>query len=220
MAAKITQLINRPDYFEIIRDQLPAILVVESAAQEALAELEDEDPALWRLKVFRERLNPWSDFLESPGDATPIVSVSYDNSSFDQSKSNAVERQHATSTFFIDCFGYGIASDETAGHQPGDEEAAINAHRAVRLVRNILMAGPYTYLGLQGVVGFRWPDSIQIQHPQSDGRFVQNIVGARIALQVRHNEFSPQAQGQPLELISAQVKRSETGQLLLSANYP
>jgi hypothetical protein len=44
-------------------------------------------------------------------------------------------------------------------------------------------------------------------------------VGARVALEVQFNEFSPQVQGETLELVSVQVKRTDTGELLVRADY-
>lgn len=183
------------------------------------------DPRLWRLKVYLERANPWADFINAPDplDVSPIINVAFDTTSYDQSRSNSVQRQRAIAIYHIDCYGYGVSSTEDPdeeGHLPGDEDAALEAHRAVRLVRNILMAGAHTYLGLQGLVAFRWPQSVTIFQPTADERRVQNVVGARIALEVHFNEFSPQVEGEPLELISTSVLRAETGQLLLRADYP
>ncbi len=183
------------------------------------------DPRLWRLKIFLERANPWADFIDSPDplDVSPIINVSFDNTTYDQARSNSVERQRSIAVFHVDCYGYGVSAPEADpddGHVPGDEDAALEAHRAVRLARNILMAGAYTYLGLRGIVGFRWPQSITIFQPSADDRRVQNVVGARIALEVQFNEFSPQVDGEQLELISTLVKRAETGQLLLRSDYP
>jgi hypothetical protein len=62
----------------------------------------------------------------------------------------------------------------------------------VRLARNIIMAGAYTYLGLRGLVWKRFPQSISMFQPQIENRAVQRVVGARLALQVHFNEFSPQ----------------------------
>jgi hypothetical protein len=221
----IETLIDKFDTFELVRDQIAAILVVESAAQMVLAANAvptPKDPNLWKLRVFTERSNPWSHFIDdSPADTSPIVNVSFDGATYDMSKSNVVERQHSVGIFHIDCLGYGKSADVVAGgHQPGDELAAFEAQRALRLVRNILMAGTYTYLGMQKVVGRRWPQSVNIFQPQDDGHHMQNVVAARLALQVEFNEFSPQVQGQIIELISLRVLRAETGQLLLRTDYP
>jgi len=225
--AQITVLTEGPDNFEIIRDQIAGILVAESEAQQALATAGGKDPELWKLRVFAERANPLDGFQEADDgtvDSTPLVNVWFDNASFDASSSNVVERQKATGTFNIDCYGYGVsgpgvADDYAIGHQPGDEKAATEAHRALRLCRRFLMAGAWTYLGLRGTVWKRWPQSISAFQPQIDGRPAQHIVGARFSLAVDFNETSPQVVGSPLTFIAIQVKRKETGEIYLTADY-
>lgn len=218
----IATLIEEPDLFEVIRDEIAAILKVESAAQQALATAAGKDPRLWDLRVFVERSNPWADFVEGPEqlDAPPIVNVSVDNLSFDGAASDTVERQKSTTTYHLDCYGYGVSADDGAGgHLPGDREAALACQRAVRLVRNILMAGEYTYLGLRKTVWRRWIRTIEFFKPPSDAEQAQKIVGGRISLEVQHNEFSPQVVPETLELISTTVRRAETGEILLGADY-
>lgn len=91
--------------------------------------------------------------------------------------------------------------------------------RAIRLVRNILMAGTYTYLGLRGLVWSRSPQSITVFQPQIEARQIQQIVGARLAFRVVFNEFSPQVPAVNLELISVEVRRAEDGQVVANADY-
>jgi len=219
----IPELIDKQDNFEIIRDQIAAILATEIANQMTLATAAGKDPDDWNLKIFVERSNPWEKYLnvtECADISVPIVNVWYDNSNFDQKSSDIVERQTSKSIFNIDCYGYGRSSNEQAGgHSAGDKNAALAVQKAVRLVRNILMAGEYTYLGLRGVVGMRWPQSITVFQPQIDARTIQQIVGARIALHVSFNEFSPQVVGEDLELVSTQVTRQEDGEVFINADY-
>lgn len=227
MPAFITELIDKFDGFEIVRDQIAAILVVEAARQQELAIAASptpKDPALWKLRVFTERTNPWSSFVDVPEDesvdATPIVCVSWDESAVELKASNVVEQQRADGTFFVDCYGYGLSQDTAEGHLPGDEKARREAHRAARLVRNILMAAPYVYLRLQGLVGFRMWTRMQSLAVRSDERFVQHVAAVRLTFQVRFAELSPQVKGVPLTLISVELTKSETGELLLRADYP
>lgn len=220
MPAQITQLIDKRDNFEILRDEIAALLAVESAQQQLLASAAARDPADWELSVFVERAHPWAEFIDSPAVSPPLVNVSYDNQNFDRGASNAVERQKSTAVYHLDCYGYGItASDGGAGHVPGDRQAAEEAQRAVRLVRNILMAGVYTYLGLRGTVWRRWVQSITMFNPPIEERTVQQVVAARIALEVDFNEFAPQVAGDELDLVSATVTRSDNGQILINADY-
>lgn len=156
-----------------------------------------------------------------PGDdVSPLVNVWFDNETFEQSSSNISERQQAQGTFNLDIYGYGRSADNPAGgHFPGDQEAAAAAHRAARLVRNILMASENTYLQLRGLVWQRWPQSITSFQPEQDGQAVQHIWAMRFALSVRYNEFAPQFEGEPLEFVSIEVESADDGELLLGADY-
>ena len=215
MPALIPELITKVDNAEIIRDQIAAILTVELANQGVLSGLPQP-------KVFIERSNPLGQFLtaENPP-AQPVINVWWDSSTFDEATSNVVERQKAEAVYHIDCYAAAASSDVPAGgHIPGDEQAAREAQRAVRLARNILMAGAYTYLGLRGLVWKRFPQTITNFQPQLDNRTAMRVVATRLALQVHFSEFSPQIEGEVLETLMIEILRKETGELLLRAQYP
>jgi hypothetical protein len=216
----ITQLIDKQDNFEIIRDEIAAILVTEVTNQMSLAAGEAKDPNDWKLRIFTERSNPWEQWLDKSDDKSPLINVWYDNSNFNQSASDTVERQKSEAVFNIDCYGFGISANEPAGgHSPGDKTAALEVQRAIRLVRNILMSAEYTYLGLRGTVWSRWTQSITVFQPEINGVQVQQVIGARIAFRVEFNEFSPQFEADVLELVSVDVKRTEDGEIVLEADY-
>lgn len=221
----IDTLIDKQDNFEIIRDQIAAILTLETASQQALAKAADKkNPKLWKFRVFTERSNAieeWRDVNSANDiDASPIINVWYDTGSFPMNKGNTVERQAHDGVYNIDCYGVGFSRDNPGGgHILGDQEAALEAQRAVRLVRNILMAADYTYLGLRGTVWRRWPQSINVFQPQIDGAPVSHVVGARIALRAEFNEFSPQVTPETLEGVTVDVERTEDGEIVLTAEY-
>jgi hypothetical protein len=215
----IDTLIDKQDSFEIIRDKIAAILVTEVNSQMQLATDAGKDPDRWKLRVFTERSNPFEQFLNAQSDKSPIVNIWFDNSSFDPSSSNIYQRQKSESIFNIDCYGYGVSSDDGTGHKPGDREAALECHRAIRLVRNILMSAQYRYLELQGLVWQRWPQSVTVFQPQLDGRSIQQIVGSRLAFKVEFNEFSPQFTPETLDYVSVEVSRAEDGQIIINADY-
>jgi hypothetical protein len=223
MPAKLTELITEQDKLEVIRDEIAGILAVESAGQQALATAADEDPRLWTLRVFTERSNPWSEFSETPDqlDAYPIINVLIENANVDLGASNVVEKQTYEAVFNIDCYGYGVSAElpNDAGHTPGDEAAAKDAQRAARLVRNILMAGAHTYLGLRGVVGRRMVTSITAFQPSIDGRQVQQVSAVRVVLAVKFIQHSQQVSGEPFESVYATCKRRETGEIYFAAQY-
>lgn len=215
------ELIDKQDNFEIIRGQIAAILVTEVANQMSLAVAAAKDPDLWKLRVFLERSNPFEQFLNDPkADTSPIINIWVDNSQFEEKSSNIMERQKSETIYNLDCYGIGISADLPAGgHTAGDEKAAFEVQRAVRLVRNILMASENTYLKLRGLVWQRWPRSIEFFQPQIDGRTIQQVKGARLALRVGFNEFSPQYVPENLELLTTEIKRAEDGQVVIEADY-
>ena len=212
-------LIDKQDNFEVIRDQIAGILKTEIINQMALATAAAKDPDEWKLRIFTERSNPFEEFLNEQTDKSPIVNIWYENSNFEQSGSNVSERQKTIAIFNIDCYGYGISEDDGAGHKPGDREAAFEVQKALRLIRNILMASENTYLKLRGLVWQRWPQNITVFQPQLDGRSMQQIVGARLALKITFNEFSPQVQAETLEYVAIDVKRAEDGEITVEADY-
>tara|TARA_R110002153_G_C13332612_1_gene498613 strand:- start:31606 stop:32289 length:684 start_codon:yes stop_codon:yes gene_type:complete len=219
----ISTLIDKLDTFEIVRDQIAQILADEVASQMAIATSEAKDPDDWKLRIFTERSNPWEQF-QNPDqqnfDKSPIVNVWFDNNTFDMGSSNILERQKTDGVFNIDCYGFGRSKDDGGtGHIPGDKEAALEVQRAIRLVRNILMAAEYTYLSLRGTVWQRWPQSITVFQPQLDSRTVQQLVGARLALRVAFNEFSPQVESVELEAVRVDVLRAENGEIVAQSGY-
>ena len=216
----IDTLIDKQDTFEIVRDQIAAILVTEIANQQVLATNAGKDPNLWKLRIFSERYRPWEQFLNTVTDSSPLINVWVDNMSYDKSTSDPVERQKSECTYNIDCYAYGLSSNNVSGgHNPGDKVSSFDLHRSIKLVRNILMASENTYLQLRGTVWSRWIDSINIFQPDIDAENVQNIIAGRIAFSVVFNEFSPQVTPATLDLLDVKINRKETGELYLEAQY-
>lgn len=226
MPALIPSLIEQVDTLEIVRDQIAAILLVESEGQQQRAALAGKDPTQWELRVFAERTNPWDEFKrgddenQAPPANPPIINVSFNDDSADLGTSNIIERQKFSGIFHVDCYGCGFSSAKQDGHDPGDARAAMESQRAARLCRKILMSAMYVDLGLPGLVWRRWVTTRTSLSPQFDSRPAHHVNVMRIAFQVDYNEFSPQWEGQPLELISIQVDRAENGEVLLKADYP
>jgi len=217
----IPALIDRPDNIEVVRDKIALILATEIASQQALATAAGKDPDDWKLRIFTERSNPWEQFSnQDDDDRSPLVNVWIDSATYDRSASNVMERQKTDAVFNIDCYGYAVSSQDAAGgHKPGDREAAFEVQKALRLVRSVMMAAEYTYLGLRGLVWGRWPQSVTVFQPELDGQTVQQIVGARLALRAEFNEFSPQVAESTLDFLSVDVVRSEDGQILVEADF-
>jgi len=220
VTAVIETLINQPDGFEVVRDKIALILAEEIAEQQVLAAAAAEDPDLWKVRIFLERNAPWEEYENSPTDTSPLCNVTYFESNYDDGSGNRIESQAARSTFYLDCYGYGrSAADGGGGYQPGDEESALVAARAARLVRSILMAGQYKHLGLTGVVTDRKPIKLSSHHPSPSDSTIQNISIVRFELEVRHLEVSPQVVEGLLTQIYATIKRSETGEIYAEIDY-
>ena len=230
MSANIDVLIDKFDNFELIRDEIAAILLVEKENQKVLADAAGKDPALWDFDVFRERTSPWEIIEDIDGKITketPLVNVYFDQMKNVNSASNNIDRQQVNGTFNIDVLaGKNHKTDVDGKIIRGDELAAVEAQRVVRLVRNILMSNIYTYIftatdpasgipvafrGENQIVSERTFNQIQMFQPQINDRPAQHVVGARLQMRVDFLEFSPQITGQQMELISSECTRSSDG---------
>jgi len=215
MTILLQELIDKQDNFEVVRNQIAQILANEVSNQMSLATAAGKDPELWNLKIYTERAQPWEKWLNDQSDSTPIVNVWYDSSNFDKSLGDTVERQRSGTTYNIDIYALGVASNNSeGGHNTGDRESALNAQRGLRIVRNILMADTNAYLQLRGLVGTRWPDSIQAFQPELPENNLIQIWAVRLALNVEFNEFSPQYVPENLEIIDVTLQRDEDGKVL------
>lgn len=207
----ITALIDKVDNFERIRDKIGQILVSEVANQKALAIAAGKNPADWDMDIYIERSNPWD---SGPNDERRIVNIWFESATVDESASDTVERQTMTGIFNIDCVAFGMAEETIDGQITGDEAAARNAAKAIRLVRNILMSSTYTYLDLRRLVGRRYIQGMNSFQPQLISKEADQAIGARLSLAVRYEEYSPQYEPEILEIIHTEVRRSEDGKLL------
>ncbi len=222
----IQTLIDKQDTFELVRDQVAAILALESANQQALAIADGKDPALWELRVYKERSNPWealrTDDGQLPADMSPVINVWYDTSNIDEGASQTIDRQQMNVTINIDVFGIGATTlTPGGGHEPGDRAAALEVQRGARLVRNILMADTYVTLGVprsEGLIGQRQVSNITSYQPEFNNQNAVQVAGLRLALQVKVSESGPMAPGVTLELIDA-VVFDEDGEVLINAQY-
>lgn len=230
MTARITELIDWQDGYELVRDEVAAILAVESVGQQALATAQGKDPNLWKLDVYMERSRPWERWVDvDPEDEindVPIVNVTLDANE-ESTKTSAVRGERSTVRIHIDVYGYACAADSIDGHTTADRSAALVAQRAARLCRNILMSEDYTYLGsprkaLQWVFG-RKVSGLNMFQPEipmkTSPRAAQTILGARIVLEVECKLRVPVFEGQLIEMISLTVDREEDGRVIARADY-
>lgn len=224
MAANIATLINKQDTFELVRDEIASILLLEKDNQKLLAIDEDKNPDLWNFDVCIERSSPW-ELIEDPTSGevireTPLVNVFFDQETFNGIQSNPVEQQRADGVFTIDCLATKVHEKNADGTiSRGDELAARDVQRVVRLVRNILMAGFYTYLNMRGVVSQRDIQSVTMFQPNINDRPAQHVIGCRVNVAVNYNEFSPQVEPVELDLVSLQCTRAEDGFLYFTNSF-
>lgn len=205
-------LIVKQDNFEIVRDQIAGILVAEIENQEVTL---NGGAADYHLDVYVERANPWSKYLGDNPNRTPIVNIWFDSYSTDENASDTINRQTVTALYNIDCYGYGKSANVSGGgHKAGDKEAALESHRAFRLVRNILMSPINAYLDLRGLVWSRKVRSVNTFQPQQDSVTIQEVVATRLVLAVQFNEFSPDNTYDNLEISAIEIKRADDGRIL------
>lgn len=222
MAALITELIDKQDTNEIVRDQIAAILALEIANQKTLALSNGKNPQDYGFDVYLERLRPFLTLTENEyghenGEVkNGLVNVSFDNDMFDNKSSDTVGYQKAKGTFYIDCYAHINRNYNSAG----DEATSKEADRIARLVRNIIMSGIYTYLGLRKTVTKRYIVRREKFVPSDrEGQFFENIVATRITLEVEYIEYSPQQAGVDLELIIVNCEIGEDGLVSFSQQF-
>ncbi len=228
LTARIPFLIDKRDNRELVRDRIAEILKVESEAQQVLALDASQDPNLWKLRVYSERSEPWQAFKDSDLGRLPIVNVWFETGNFDKAGSDLIKTQRAVSTYHVDIYGFGTSEDTESGHIAADLKASREVERALTLVRNILMAAEYTYLGFpqqsalpQGekqIVFSRWPASITAFQPGQAERPVERVSAIRFDLEVTHSEFSPQIPTRTLEVISTSLTRAPDGEWVVIQN--
>jgi hypothetical protein len=210
---QVIPLIEEPDAFESIRDKIAECLATETALQQALAQANGDDPDDWKFLVYAERSRPW-EMYEDGTETTPIVNVWYDSDSFDRGTSNSEDRQTTISTFHVDCFAVSASQETEDGHSPGDELAAKRAHRIGRLVRRILMHPKYESLGFSGDddhIWYRWVTNRTAFQPQNSNAPTLSVMGFRVTLEVKHNEFIDLSPEETMEEINIQLYHEPDG---------
>lgn len=197
---QVHELLSTPDNVEIVRDQICGILALEAANQYELAvEAGDVRADDYNIKVYLENDQPWELQTEEDKDVFPLVNVSL--VSVDRgSGSTVTNKNNVTATFNIDCYTTGtFDGDGRTGRM-----AVIKAWKTARIIRNILCAGNYAYLGLRGVVTAR-----QVKNMVSGMPNQQNAAGrvciVRIVMDVDLIEFSPQVAGVEIAPISLEI---------------
>jgi len=220
-------LIDKQDNFERVCFQIAAILADETIHQQQLAIDAGKDPDLWKFDVYLESFSPLDGFKDNE-EPFPVVNVWFESSNFDMKVGDVVKTQASDSSFNIDIYTSKPSTDiESGGYAKADEQTAVDLHRVIRLVRNILMHPDNAYLKLTEMVGLRekrmiwnrWISSIEKFQPQLGDRPVENVIAARMKLQVKFNENAISDEYQPLESVFVTAKRALDGKIIFEAEF-
>jgi hypothetical protein len=222
----LANLIDKQDTFEIVRDQIAGLLTAETLNQQALATAGGEDPLLWAFDVFLERDWPIERWLNASPNLSlttaPVVSVWFESSSVDPSTSTLHEYKFE-GTYVLDIMARGVTSDDPGGgHIPADQNARLNCHAAVRLVRNILSATENRRLQLPASIVWANPKFQNFEFgpaPLEEISEAPSVWNCRCRFQVKMTEMAPEfTDFGTIELIK--ITLSDEGQVLLVTDIP
>lgn len=216
-------LILGPDNWEALGNLIAQILANEIANQRALAAAyvpASGDPLPppasgdYAIRVFREVADPW-EFFKDPTEP-PVVSIRFARADMVANETKVTEQVN-TCQWLLDFGAAGQAQETPTGHTPGDLDAAIRIQRAIRIVRNILDAGPNQYLQARGIVGWRRVTSFEMFQPprkETTQPTLDHLAGARVTLEAKVRETSPEYQGEDLEIVAVDLKKGLDGSIL------
>ncbi len=208
----VDHLLSTPDNVEIIRDQICGILALECAHQYELAQDEHSNVAKdYDIKVYLENDEPWALQTEADKDNFPLVNISLQSASTEKGSSSTNLTQR-TATFFIDCYATGTFD----GSGLNGRLAVIKAWKTARIVRNILEAANYAYLGMRGIVLKREVTGFETGMPNSQNAAMRVCV-VRVKLDVTYTELSPQVKGVLIDPISLSIT-DDTGLVIVDMN--
>lgn len=217
------QLIDKKDNFELVRDEIAAILTKETANQQQLAIDAAKDPKLWAFRVFIERSNVWEPLLDTEEPVDPVVNVSFESEDFAGDQSfNALKQTANPGIFNIDIFTAQINKKNVGdGYVSSDRQAVLDCQRIMRLIRNILFSVPpdrtqpgddYTFLNMRGVVGYRRIQGITRFQPGYKEQAIP-IVAARIVLAVKYVETGLEGPYNDFDLIQLETTTTTGGEV-------
>lgn len=186
--AKITDQIPEQN-FEIIRDQIGAILTLELAAQDVTQDI----------KVWTER------FISFNQSELPAINVSFDNVPYDN---HNPKTRTGENEYFIDI--YTKAKHEgNSKDEKGDVIASRLAQRIAGIVAYILSSAEYYYLDFEpGLIQSRWISEIKVGKLQEQDA-VHTIV-SRVTFKVKANENVGDLTGVAGLIATSQVKLDQT----------
>jgi hypothetical protein len=208
---QIPDLIAEPDIVEMVRDQVAAILSLELQNQYRLAQEKQAPRALdYNVKVYVENARPYES--NNPADLLSFVNVTLPKVDIPRSNSRLGD-QKETGLFHLYC----AACGNDSGNFRDDKSSALRAWKVMRLVRRILMADAYTYLGLRKTISQRHIFLMEAGTPPAPEKTALAYTVIRASLEVSFVERSTEVQGVPLEGIDFKVT-PETGEVIAKAS--
>lgn len=191
--ASVINYIIPTQKFETIRDAIGVILATELAKQKTLT-----TNILFDAPVYVERFVPFDNT------EIPAVNVVYNDTKFTNQDHLS---QTGESTYYIDVVT--SANDSTSIR--GDKQASINCQKLLGVIRAILSAGEYRFLGLaQGIVQNKTISDITISQPSFNGDSLHTISG-RLTIRIKANETNSDLASIVLTEIFTNFTIDETG---------
>jgi hypothetical protein len=223
MNANITTLLTEPDNIEKIRDRIAFILKLEFLNQcQKAKEQNFEDADDYNIGVYLERERPWQLTENSEGKTPfPLVNIKLAGYRKENEPGSTVNNQKYIGDFIIDCYAQGSPDNPDYFD---DTDAVLRAWMLGRKVRQVLMSGFYTYLGMRKIVRRREITEAGTGAPtDKTGSIDESAVSVticRILFSVYFYEESPQAAGVEFEGISFTASASgkepgKNGEVLL-----
>jgi len=120
--------------FELVRDRIAEILLVELAAQATLQTDVEVKALLNDVKIFSERFHPLNE-AEFFGVEIFLFTGDYDNKSAGSARGSY--------TFYLDCFGRAASTNQ----QEGDVRSSLKLQKLIGIIRAILESPNWTTLG-------------------------------------------------------------------------
>lgn len=194
MPARITGLIP-PDNFELIRDQIGGVLLLELGNQ-----AQYDDSFIFPTKVWVERFVPYNTITE-----TPYVNVRFQKGDQDERSREQTQSKYLH-TFFIEV----SVSAKSTTSLGGDQQATLYMHQLLRMIRFILANPAYRRLGLSLPIGRCYVNSIEVFDPM-EMEDATNKIDGRVEYCVEVSEGSPSFDtGATLNEITTTVKLNNT----------
>jgi hypothetical protein len=212
--SNIDKLLINKDNAEIIRDTIAGILKSEIENQIKIAEENDVVDSDYNINVFIENSRPWA-LIDENNNPFPLVNICLQQLVEEERPGSTINNQKYIATFYIDCWGCGNKNSEDS---PDDYLSTIRAWKTARIVRNILMSGIYTYLGIRDIVRKRKVVSMVTIIPQNLNESAISITACRIKFEVETFQESPQVTPAVLSAVSLQID-DPTGEVKLVNIY-